>query len=101
MLVAGAKAVVSTQNVHLKNLFFFVKSKTGVLPVFVRKTNSFRRLGEVMLANRSRSGPIGTPATLKWPETSEKPGNLGPKVPQIVRFLTGRFFKHVVQVDSK
>ena len=33
---------------------------------------------------------LGTPAALRWPLTSVKPGNFGPKVLQIVDFLTGR-----------
>jgi hypothetical protein len=61
----------STQNVHPKNLsfFFLAKSKIGIFPVFLRKTNSFRRPGGVLWANtcRSHSGPLGTPAALTWP----------------------------------
>ena len=53
------------------------------------------RPGGVVLANRSHSGPIGTRAALEWPYTSENPGNLGPKVPRIVHFLAGLFFKNL------
>jgi hypothetical protein len=76
--------------VHLKNLSFLAKSKSVFSPVFPRKINNFRRpAGGVLL-------PIGVTAALLGrllPSdghklVKEKHGNLGPKVPQIVRFLT-------------
>jgi hypothetical protein len=38
----------------------------------------------------SLSGPVGTLVALRWPLTSVKTETFGPKVLQIVHFLTGR-----------
>jgi hypothetical protein len=82
--------------VYLKNQFFLAKSKikkTIFLPVFPRKPNSFRGPGGFCW-------PIGVTAALLGrllcsdgnKLVLKKNGNLGPKVPQTVRFWTGGFF---------
>jgi hypothetical protein len=70
---------------HLKNLSLLAKSKIGVLPVFPRKTNSFRRSGGVLLAK----------IVIYIYIIKKKNWNFGPKVPQIVHFFAGRIFKNL------
>ena len=72
-------------------IYIFSQQKMVFVPVFLRKSNSFRGHG-------GSCWPIGvTPALLgrMLPAVGhklvkQKHGNLGAKVPQIVHFLTGR-----------
>jgi hypothetical protein len=80
----------------LKNLVFWGKIKSAFSPVFSRKTESFRSTGGFCW-------PIGVTAALlgrSLPSDGHKlvktPGNLGPKVPQIVHFFGRMDFQKIV-----
>ena len=95
-LVRGFVCTIRTstrrQMYNLKNLAFWAKSKIGIFACFLCKTNSLRRPGGLFW-------PIGVTAALSrrmlpWDghKLVKEKINLGPKVPQIVHFSTGRFF---------
>ena len=65
-------------------------TKFSTLPLFFAQNQQFHLSWLLLLANRSHSGPIGTLAALGWPLTSVKTRKFGPKVLQLVDFLTGR-----------
>ena len=78
---------------RLKNLSFLAKSKKSVfLPVFSRKPNSFRGPGGFCWLIGVTAALLGRLLPSDGHKLVKKTGNLGPKVPQIVHFLTGRFF---------
>jgi hypothetical protein len=78
---------------YTKNTGVFSKIKKSVfLPVFSRKRNSFRGPGGFCWRIGVTAALLGRLLPSDGHKLVKKPGNLGPKVPQIVHFLTGRFF---------
>ena len=76
-----------------KSVFFSkIKKKSVFLPVFSRKPNSFRGLGGFCWLIGVTAALLGRLLPSDGHKLVKKTGNLGPKVPQIVHFLTGRFF---------
>jgi hypothetical protein len=80
---------------NLKKLAFWAKSKiknqkSVFSPVFPCKPNRFRRRGGSCWPIGVIAGLLGRLLSSYGHELVKKPRNLGPKVLQIVHFLTGR-----------